>query len=116
MEFSNVKEDAVTLTWKVPLTDGGLPIKEYIIEQRDITKSMWVRSGSVAGDRLTFTATKLSEGTEYKFRVSAVNDEGEGPALESADSVTAERPKSKESFFVIKFIPHLGNNNKDRLG
>lgn len=77
----------MTLTWKPPDSDGGTPLTAYIIESRPSAISSWSQLGKVKGDVLTYTAEDLREGTEYHFRVSAVNVEGQGPALEAKDTV-----------------------------
>lgn len=41
---------------------------------------------------LTYKAEKLNEGNDYKFRVIAVNDEGESQPLESMDSIKPVKP------------------------
>ncbi|RUS90387.1 hypothetical protein EGW08_001882, partial [Elysia chlorotica] len=92
LEFSDIKESSVTLSWKPPSSDGGKPIEKYIIEQRDLRRSTWVKAGSVPGDSTTFTADNLSEGNSYMFRVTAINEEGESQPLESVDTVKPMRP------------------------
>ncbi|ESO84504.1 hypothetical protein LOTGIDRAFT_176120, partial [Lottia gigantea] len=88
----NVTENSADLTWKAPESDGGLPLKSYIIEMRPSTKSVWDQVGSVDGQTTEFTVPDLKPGSEYHFRVIAVNDEGQSPALEAKQ--TAE-PKKK---------------------
>lgn len=92
IDFSDLNESSVTLTWKAPSSDGGLPLKNYNIEYRDLRRSTWNKAGSVPGDITTFSVEKLLEGSEYLFRVTAVNEEGESPPLESLDTVKPEKP------------------------
>lgn len=80
------------MTWKPPTSDGGKPVKNYIIEYKDLRRTTWIKSGSVPGDVLTYKAEKLNEGNDYKFRVIAVNDEGESQPLESMDSIKPVKP------------------------
>ncbi|GFS00827.1 titin [Elysia marginata] len=94
IEFSDVKENSVSLSWKPPSSDGGKPIEKYIIEHRDLRRSTWVKAGSVPGDATTFTADNLTDGNSYMFRVTAVNQEGESQPLESLDTVKPQRPAS----------------------
>ena len=101
IEFSDVKESSVTLSWKPPSSDGGKPVEKYIIEQRDLRRSTWVKAGSVPSDATTFTAENLTEGNSYTFRVTAVNEEGESQPLESVDTVKPQKPASKLCLFLI---------------
>lgn len=92
IEFKDVKADSVTLTWKPPLSDGGSPIKNYIVEKRDARKTSWTKVATLDGQTLTCTAPKLLEGTPYIFRVIAVNSEGESQPLEADKEVLPKTP------------------------
>lgn len=92
VDFSGLDDSSVTLTWKPPSSDGGQPIKNYNIEYRDVRRSTWSKAGSVPGDVTTFKMEKLMEGTEYMFRITAVNEEGESQPLESLDTVKPQKP------------------------
>ncbi|ESO99760.1 hypothetical protein LOTGIDRAFT_141610, partial [Lottia gigantea] len=92
LETETTIKPTTDLTWKAPESDGGLPLKSYIIEMRPSTKSVWDQVGSVDGQTTEFTVPDLKPGSEYHFRVIAVNDEGQSPALEAKQ--TAE-PKKK---------------------
>lgn len=85
---SDVTAEKAKVSWKKPEDDGGVPIKEYEIEKMDMDTGKWVRVGRVPGDKpdLDFEVTGLTPGNEYKFRVTAVNDEGD------SDPLTLERP------------------------
>ena len=94
VEISNITKDSVTLSWQPPSKDGGSPLTGYVIEQRDTRRTQWVKSGSVDKDTTSFTASKLLEDSEYVFRVTAVNAEGDSTPLESSPAKPT-RPKSK---------------------
>lgn len=51
---------------------------------------------------LDFEVTNLTPGKEYKFRVAAVNAEGESKPLETDHSIIAKNPFGKEFEFKIK--------------
>lgn len=51
---------------------------------------MWTKVGSVAGAITSFTDTRLTEGTEYSFRVSAENEVGISEPLEMDKSFIAK--------------------------
>ena len=95
MKFADISDTCATVSWKPPLTDGGKPVKQYIIEYRDTRKTTWLKSGSCNVNMTTFTVTRLIEGNEYMFRVRAANEVGEGEPLASMEPITAEKPASK---------------------
>ncbi len=67
-------DESVNLTWDVP-DDGGLPIQKYIVlkYQSGVFQPIAEPVGT------NYTATGLSPGTEYQFRVLARNQVGDGP-------------------------------------
>lgn len=94
LEVSDVTATSAKLKWKKPEDDGGSPIKEYEIEKMDMATGKWVRVGRSPGDKVPpeFDVTGLTPGAEYKFRVSAINDEGESTPLETLIGVVAKNP------------------------
>ena len=101
IKFSDIKKDSVTLSWQPPESDGGLPLKNYVIEYRDARRTTWMRAGSAPPDSTTFTCPNLMEGNEYVFRVIAVNDEGDSAPLESKESVKPQKPTSKYTKYSL---------------
>jgi hypothetical protein len=57
----------------------------------------WVRVGRIPGDRPfpELEVTGLTPGAEYKFRVSAVNDEGDSEPLVTERATIAKNPYGK---------------------
>lgn len=88
--FSQILADSVTLTWSPPKKDGGSPVASYTIELTEDGGRNWKAVDSVEAPSTTYTAKGLTEGQEYKFRVSAVNKVGPGEPLVS-DGVTPQR-------------------------
>lgn len=87
---TNIDSEHATLHWNPPKDDGGADITGYIIERRDAGRTMWTKVGSVAGAITSFTDTRLTEGTEYSFRVSAENEVGISEPLEMDKSFIAK--------------------------
>lgn len=50
-----------------------------------------------------FNVTNLTPGKEYKFRVTAVNAEGESSPLQSEQSIVAKNPFGKYIFMFTVF-------------
>lgn len=42
-----IRDKTVTLKWKKPLDDGGMPIEGYIIEKMDLDTGIWEPAGEV---------------------------------------------------------------------
>jgi len=76
--------------WKVPRDDGGSPITHYVVEKMDIGTGIWVPCSKAT--ELFCNVEALEEKHEYKFRVKAVNSEGESEPLEGLDTIVAENP------------------------
>lgn len=90
LKASDVTADGCKLKWEAPEDDGGEPIEHYVIERMDVETGRWVPvTTSKTPDA---DVTGLTEGKEYKFRVKAVNKEGESAPLEIEGTVTAKNP------------------------
>lgn len=82
------------LTWSPPESDGGSDITHYIVEKREIDRKTWATVKANV-DNTTFKVTNLVPGTEYCFRVIAVNEYGSGVPRVTAKSYLASDPISK---------------------
>jgi titin len=82
MQYSDLTDKSVTISWKPPKSDGGLPLKEYILERRDTKRTTWAPVDKLNPDITSFTVQNLVVGNDYYFRVMAVNEEGTSPPLE----------------------------------
>jgi predicted phage tail protein len=74
----------VTLSWAAPASDGGSPITGYNVYQG--TSPGQETGAPVNGSPVTATSypvTALVNGTTYYFKVTAVNQVGEGPGAEA---------------------------------
>lgn len=65
-------DEEVTLSWAAPANDGGAAITGYQVSADN--GQTWAAAGSSTGH----TFTGLTNGTEYTFKVRAVNSEGSG--------------------------------------
>ena len=75
----------VALNWRAP-GDGGSAIKYY---EYNIDGGAWTSTG---GKSTSYTATGLTNGETYKFRVRAVNSVGPGAESKPASAVPATVP------------------------
>lgn len=103
---SDVTAEKAKVGWKKPEDDGGSPIKEYEIEKMDMATGKWVRVGRVPADKLSpdgkgeFEVTGLTPGSEYKFRVTAVNNEGDSEPLVSDRPIVAKNPFGNDTPYI----------------
>ncbi len=92
LEAHDVFADNMTLEWKPPSDDGGVPVDHYTLEKFDTSTGHWVPAGRTSGSETNFKAEGLTQGKDYKFRVHAVNAEGESEPLETTQPITAKNP------------------------
>ena len=78
----------VQLTWTAP-ADGGTPITGYRIDTRAAGGS-W--TSLTTGTDTTYTATGLTNGTAYEFRIAATNAAGTGPESATVGPLTPVAP------------------------
>ncbi|XP_074660014.1 twitchin-like [Tubulanus polymorphus] len=85
-------KDFVDLEWDKPTSDGGNPIKKYIIEKKEKFSNDWVPVMEAGPDQLKAKVTAVKENTENEFRVKAVNDAGESePSNPTGTIITKPR-------------------------
>jgi len=107
LEVSNVTEKSADLQWKAPDSDGGSPLTSYLIEVRPSTRTTWTKAGQVDGATTTFTAPDLEPGSEYYFRVFAVNAEGQSVPLEGLDTAKPAKKICKSHYFHQQYFCFL---------
>ena len=92
LDVSDITKDGCKLSWKKPKDDGGEPIEGYIVEKFDPTVGSWIPVAKSQGPATEMKVDGLTPGNDYKFRVKAVNKEGESEPLETMGSITAKDP------------------------
>lgn len=86
LELTSLAANKCTLEWDPPADDGGKPIKHYVVEKMDVADGTWKL---VKNAKTPKCEVPLEEGKKYKFRVRAVNDEGESDNLETEKEILA---------------------------
>lgn len=74
-----VTKDSISVAWRPPKYDGGADVTQYVLESRMIGRDNFTRVGGE--DKLMdrkFTLTGLKDSSSHEFRVSAVNQVGQG--------------------------------------
>ncbi len=77
---------SVQLTWSPPDDDGGDAISDYLVEQSTSSGGPWDVVTDLIGTTPSAPVTDLTNGTEYWFRVSAINDVGAGSPTSSVSA------------------------------
>lgn len=80
--ISRVTEEKCTVSWKIPLEDGGDTVTHYIVERRETSRLNWVIVEAEC-KTLSCVSSRLIKNNEYLFRVRGVNKFGPGVPLES---------------------------------
>lgn len=92
LEVSDIHKEGCKLKWKRPKDDGGVPIDHYVVEKFDPDNGVWIPAWKTDGPVPELQIEDLTPGHEYKFRVKAVNPEGESEALETIGHIVAKDP------------------------
>jgi hypothetical protein len=93
---SGVGSGQVRLSWTVPTDTGGSPITGFVV-QRSTNQTTWTTAASVTASMRTYTATGLTNGTRYYFRVIGRNAVGNGPASATVSAIPRWTPSSPRS-------------------
>ena len=98
---SDIGATEMTVCWAVPESDGGAPIKGYILERKEVTSTRWVRVNKELHDSTILKVTDLREKFEYhQFRVMAENKAGVGLASDPSDIYLTKSSHGKQNKVV----------------
>lgn len=92
VEVSEITKSSAVVSWSAPSNDGGAPITGYYVERSTNSSERWVRQNREAITETTYSADNLLEGTEYIYRVIAVNKRGESKPSEASHKFIAKNP------------------------
>jgi hypothetical protein len=84
----------VRLTWRAPTSNGGASITDYVVQRAPYSSTRWVTVNDGVRTATTFTVGGLSNGTRYKFRVSAKNAAGLGGSSNMASQTPRTVPSA----------------------
>jgi hypothetical protein len=85
---SNLAAKSLTLSWRLPSSNGGASITDYKIEFSSDNGVTWRAIPHTASSNLAFNVTGLSPVRSYRFKVSAINSRGTGPASSIVSATT----------------------------
>jgi predicted phage tail protein len=90
LRINDIHKEGCSLKWNPPMDDGGCPLEGYVVEKMDTEKGRWVPVGRCKEPKMDIE--NLEPGQEYKFRVMAVNAEGESEPLDALEPIIAKNP------------------------
>lgn len=90
---SEVYANEMKVSWTVPEDDGGSNITGYVVEVKEAGLQNWTEVDTKNYNELYHYVKRLTLGTKYAYRVSAVNKYGQSEPVES-DSHEAKYPFS----------------------
>ena len=76
-----VSKSLISLKWHDPEDNGGLPVKAYHLEKRDMSMRAWLSVGST--EKFSKDVTNILENSTYSFRICAENDVGKSDFVET---------------------------------
>ena len=92
----------VVLAWTAPASDGGSSITGYKVERSADAGVFWtVLTASTGSATTSYTATGLTNGATYSFRISAVNAVGTGTASTTASATPDVVPGTPTSVATV---------------
>ena len=74
--IAKVTGDSIKVSWEAPETEGGTPLKSFVVAVRDAAKKKFKDIGKVDAKTLSFKVKKLKEGHEYFVKVYAESEAG----------------------------------------
>ena len=86
----------IKLSWASPLSNGGAPISDYIVQRSPTGTSGWVTITDGVNTATTYTVTGLTNGTRYYFRVLAKNVAGNSAVSNTANDAPRTVPRRRE--------------------
>jgi DNA-binding beta-propeller fold protein YncE len=98
---ASAEQDAASVRFVPPRSDGGSPITSYTVAAIDHTnppdggQTATITAETVAESGLAITITGLFAGDSYTFTVTASNAVGTGPASAPSNAVTPTTPTPK---------------------
>ncbi|XP_041836615.1 immunoglobulin-like and fibronectin type III domain-containing protein 1 isoform X2 [Melanotaenia boesemani] len=109
-EVVSASKACINLTWTPPEDDRGVPIIGYQVEKRKKDTNEWITLNALNDPikGVKYAVKDITEGAEYEFRVSAINESGSGDPSPPSAMVCAKNPnmrpcfRNPEDFIVVR--------------
>ena len=87
-KVTEITGSGLTLSWSLPISNGGSPITDYLVEMSSDGGGTWKPVPHIASNNLAMKITGLPAGTKRWFRVSTVTAVGTSESFTSTSAVT----------------------------
>ena len=87
----------IDLEWDAPASNGGSAISDYKVEYSSNSGSTWSVFARTASSATSQTVSGLINGSQYLFRVSAINEAGTSVATTSVAATPSTTPSAPTS-------------------
>ncbi|KAM9310400.1 myomesin-3 [Pholidichthys leucotaenia] len=81
----------MVLGWRAPSCDGGTPVRDYYLDQREKGMKTWREVNVKPAKERQFKVSSLTSGLFYQFRVFAANAVGVGKPSEASEAFLCEK-------------------------
>ena len=99
ISIDDITQSSVTLSWISPKNSGAKPITGYKIFKLANINTQWQEVDQInKSKKLNYTITDLDFNYEYKFKICAISDIGQGNSNET-EKVILKKPISNYNFF-----------------
>jgi len=93
----------VSLSWSAPSNNGGSAITGY-----EVTRDNWANKVTKTASELSHTYTGLTNGTQYTFKIRAINAQGAGVESSQSGTPTAGGGGTDTNAYVQSLIAYVG--------
>ena len=76
---SNATSASLDVSWTVPVTNGGAPITDFVVQYRKFGEETWSTYAHAASTQTSISVSGLNPQSSYAFQIAAVNSAGTGP-------------------------------------
>ncbi|KAG7260740.1 hypothetical protein CRUP_007112 [Coryphaenoides rupestris] len=103
----SASKTCINLTWTPPEDDRGVPIIGYQLEKRKKDMPQWIALNNLNEPirAVSYAVKDVTEGAEYEFRVTAINESGGGDPSPPSAMVCAKNPNT---IYTIKAKNSVG--------
>ena len=95
---SEITSSSAKLDWTPPADSHGSDITHYVVERKTAEYSRWRVVGRLGANETSYRATNLFSDEIYTFKVSAINEAGQGQASNPEDVITLKEDEEERDF------------------
>ena len=104
LEVVEVSRSHISIEWQPPRSDGGTPVRGYVVERRQSYSTRFVRIAHGLTYNTYYRDNNVYEGVDYEYRVAAENEAGEGPHSNPVGPVIAREPFGELAILCLNLL------------